>query len=244
MKHPPRNIDQSCFDWQKIILQKTDMPSNAKYLALYMASYMNMNRDVAWPSQKTIERETGLAHATILKWLDFLVEEGWLAKQSGSRIESNRYWISFPNEVGQSLTYVNQREEVGQPLTSNNNTITNTIIRDKKFKPPTVKEVQEYSSTIDAERFCDFYESKGWMVGKNKMKDFKAAIRNWERNNEKRNNQPKAGGNSGQLERKLTPAERTAAKRKSLGERNASNLGAVAADERDVWTPVGLTTRG
>lgn len=241
MKHPPRNIDQSCFDWQKIILQKTDMPSNAKYLALYMASYMNMNRDVAWPSQKTIERETRLAHATILKWLDFLVEEGWLAKQSGSRIESNRYWISFPNEVGQSLTYVNQREEVGQPLTSNNNTITNTIIRDKKFKPPTVKEVQEYSSTIDAERFCDFYESKGWMVGKNKMKDFKAAIRNWERNNDKRDNQSKAGGNTGQPERKLTPAQRTAAKRKALGERNASNLGAMATNERDVRTPVGLT---
>lgn len=241
MKHPPRNIDQSCFDWQKIILKKTDMPSNAKYLALYMASYMNMNRDVAWPSQKTIERETGLAHATILKWLDFLVEEGWLAKQSGSRIESNRYWISFPNEVGQLLTYVNQREKVGQPLTSNNNTITNTIIRDKKFKPPTVQEVQEYSSTIDAERFCDFYESKGWMVGKNKMKDFKAAIRNWERNNDKRDNQSKAGGNTGQPERKLTPAQRTAAKRKALGERNASNLGAMATNERDVRTPVGLT---
>tara|TARA_R110002020_G_scaffold464623_1_gene685444 strand:- start:401 stop:1024 length:624 start_codon:yes stop_codon:yes gene_type:complete len=188
MKHPPRNIDQSCFDWQKIILQKTDMPSNAKYLALYMASYMNMNRDVAWPSQKTIERETGLAHATILKWLDFLVQEGWLAKQSGSRTESNRYWISFPNEVGQSLTYVNQREEVGQPLTSNNNTITNTIIRERKFKPPTVNEVKEYSATIDAERFVDFYESKGWMVGKNKMKDFKAAVRNWERNNDKQGN--------------------------------------------------------
>ena len=164
------------------------MPSNAKYLALYMASYMNMNRDVAWPSQKTIERETGLAHATILKWLDFLVQEGWLAKQSGSRTESNRYWISFPNEVGQSLTYVNQREEVGQPLTSNNNTITNTIIRERKFKPPTVNEVKEYSATIDAERFVDFYESKGWMVGKNKMKDFKAAVRNWERNNDKQGN--------------------------------------------------------
>tara|TARA_R110000764_G_scaffold239744_2_gene339857 strand:+ start:673 stop:1428 length:756 start_codon:yes stop_codon:yes gene_type:complete len=120
---------------------------------------------------------------------------------------------------------------------------TDTYIH-KGFKPPTVKEVQEYSSTIDAERFCDFYESKGWMVGKNKMKDFKAAIRNWERNNDKRDNQSKAGGNTGQPERKLTPAQRTAAKRKALGERNASNLGAMATNERDVRTPVGLTTRG
>lgn len=36
-------------------------------------------------------------------------------------------------------------------------------------------------TTVDAERFVDFYSSKGWMVGKNKMKDWKAAVRNWGR---------------------------------------------------------------
>ena len=34
---------------------------------------------------------------------------------------------------------------------------------------------------ISAESFVDFYESKGWMVGKNKMKDWRAAVRNWAR---------------------------------------------------------------
>ena len=188
MKHPPRNIDQSCFDWQKIILQKTDLPSNAKYMALYLATYMNLNRDVAWPSQKTIERETGLSHPSVLKYLDLLCSEGWVGKQSGNRVDSNRYWITFPNEVGKEFTYVTSGEKVGKEVTSNNNTITNTIIRDKKFKPPTPNEVQEYSSTIDAERFCDFYESKGWLIGKNKMKCWKSAVRNWERNNDKRAN--------------------------------------------------------
>jgi hypothetical protein len=185
MKHPPRNIDQSCFDWQKIILQKTDLPSNAKYMALYLATYMNLNRDVAWPSQKTIERETGLSHPSVLKYLDLLCSEGWVGKQSGNRVDSNRYWITFPNEVGKEFTYVISGEKVGKEVTSNNNTITNTIIRDKKFKPPTVQEVQQYSSTIDAERFCDFYESKGWLIGKNKMKCWKSAVRNWERNSKK-----------------------------------------------------------
>lgn len=55
----------------------------------------------------------------------------------------------------------------------------------KKFKPPTVDEVKAYCEErlngIDAEEFVDFYESKGWMVGKNKMKDWKAAVRTWER---------------------------------------------------------------
>ena len=54
-----------------------------------------------------------------------------------------------------------------------------------RFKPPTIQEVKAYcierGNTVDPERFIDFYESKGWMVGKNKMKDWKAAVRNWER---------------------------------------------------------------
>ena len=34
---------------------------------------------------------------------------------------------------------------------------------------------------MDAERFLDFYAAKGWMIGKNRMKDWRAAVRNWER---------------------------------------------------------------
>ena len=55
----------------------------------------------------------------------------------------------------------------------------------KPFTPPTIKEVKEYCDErhngVDAERFIDFYESKGWMVGKNKMKDWKACVRTWEK---------------------------------------------------------------
>jgi hypothetical protein len=52
-----------------------------------------------------------------------------------------------------------------------------------RFAPPTVNDVKDYAwengYKIDAERFVDFYTSKGWMVGKSKMKDWKAAVRNW-----------------------------------------------------------------
>lgn len=54
------------------------------------------------------------------------------------------------------------------------------------FHPPTIEQVQAYVTEkgykVDAQRFVDFYESKGWFVGKNKMKDWKAAVRNWGRN--------------------------------------------------------------
>ena len=53
------------------------------------------------------------------------------------------------------------------------------------FIPPTVDEVQTYceqrGNGIDAQSFVNFYVSKGWMIGKNKMKDWKAAVRTWER---------------------------------------------------------------
>lgn len=53
------------------------------------------------------------------------------------------------------------------------------------FKKPTLEEVEEYcrsrNNGVDAQNFLDFYEMKGWMVGKNHMKDWKAAVRTWER---------------------------------------------------------------
>jgi len=56
---------------------------------------------------------------------------------------------------------------------------------EKKFKKPTTEEIQNYckerNNNVDAEKFYNFYESKGWMVGKNKMKDWKAAVRTWEK---------------------------------------------------------------
>lgn len=61
----------------------------------------------------------------------------------------------------------------------------------KTFQKPTPAEVQAYcderQNGISGEEFCDFYQSKGWMIGKNHMKDWKAAVRTWERS--RKNNQ-------------------------------------------------------
>ena len=56
----------------------------------------------------------------------------------------------------------------------------------KRFKEPTVEEVHEYcnerKNKVCADTFIDFYESKGWMIGKGKMKDWRACVRTWEKN--------------------------------------------------------------
>ena len=65
----------------------------------------------------------------------------------------------------------------------------------KRFVPPTVGEVIAYcverGNDIDAQQFIDFYASKGWMVGKNKMTDWKAAVRTWEKYHKEKQDAPK-----------------------------------------------------
>ncbi len=62
----------------------------------------------------------------------------------------------------------------------------NTNFQKGKFKKPTIEEIKNYclerKNTINAQQFFDYYESKGWLIGKNPMKDWKAAIRTWEQN--------------------------------------------------------------
>ena len=57
--------------------------------------------------------------------------------------------------------------------------------RASRFTPPSVEEVRVYcaerKNSVDPERFVDFYASKGWLVGKSRMKDWRAAVRSWER---------------------------------------------------------------
>lgn len=63
--------------------------------------------------------------------------------------------------------------------------------RAKRFTPPTIDEVSEYCQesgyVVDPQRFVDFYASKGWKVGKEPMKDWKAAVRNWANRDKKPN---------------------------------------------------------
>lgn len=72
--------------------------------------------------------------------------------------------------------------------------------RGARFTPPSVDDVSAYVQAqgyhVNAERFVAFYEQKGWMVGKNHMKDWKAAVRSWEtRWKDEHRPQEKASGN-------------------------------------------------
>lgn len=88
--------------------------------------------------------------------------------------------------VQQSLTGGVQQSLHNNINIDNTNNNINNNISGKRFKPPTVDEVKAYcierQNNVDAERFIDYYTANGWKVGKNTMKDWKAAVRTWERN--------------------------------------------------------------
>jgi len=67
--------------------------------------------------------------------------------------------------------------------------VNNSANKSHRFIPPTLEEVvaycQERNKGVDPQRWYDFYIAKGWMIGKNKMKNWKAAVRTWENKQDK-----------------------------------------------------------
>ena len=83
-----------------------------------------------------------------------------------------------------------------EPLTNNQElSVKDTGTKAKRFVPPTLDQIRSYCNerlnNVDANKFIDHYTSNGWLVGKNKMKDWKAAIRTWEKSSfDRTNNTP------------------------------------------------------
>ena len=113
------------------------------------------------------------------------------AGKTGGRPKSEK-----KEEVSEKSKWFSQKANESKPKQKNpdNDNVNDNVlkentlkgVKEKRFAPPTPENVSGYCremgyTNVDAERFVDFYASKDWMVGKNKMKDWKAAVRNWAR---------------------------------------------------------------
>ena len=108
----------------------------------------------------------------------------------------------FQKEYNQLTTdndLVYQLSTNGIPSIDKNRLDKNSIeekenIKRKRFEKPTIEEIEEYckerNNGINANAFYDFYESKDWYVGKNRMKNWKACIRTWEQRTPKKETLP------------------------------------------------------
>lgn len=169
------------------------LPPNAKLLYGEITALCNAE-GYCWASNKYFAELYGVSPITISRWINILADRGYISSQliykEGTKEIVNRYIQICYEPINKNVnTPIN--ENVKDNTTSSNTTsnTTNEYMDKptiKRFTPPSLEEVQGYckerNNHIDAQRFIDYYTSNGWMVGKNKMKDWKSAVRTWERN--------------------------------------------------------------
>ena len=109
----------------------------------------------------------------------------------------NKYFTKGTNAYFEEDSLSNETDNENESDSENDSENVNEKKHIGRFTPPTAHEVREYvresGHNIDVDTFIDFYESKGWMVGKNKMKDWKAAVRNWSRSGSRRQGEATKG---------------------------------------------------
>lgn len=169
-------------------------------IALWHA-LVHINNKTMWKtefaaSNLMLQQLTGLSISGITSARNKLKQRGILeyipgkARQAGkyqlfyfSKTEYEQAWAQSEcrNERGirtgvdSTLIYINENRNKKEK-----------IQKKKSFTPPTLEQVEAYclerKNKVDAQRFVDYYTANGWQVGKNKMKDWKATVRTWERN--------------------------------------------------------------
>lgn len=119
---------------------------------------------------------------TVVKYNDYQDDN----RQNNSQSTGNQQ-ASNSQSTGNQQQYNNNNKETKE---KGNNII--SLKRDReKFIPPTADDVERYCEEkgiygFDAQNFVDYYTARGWMIGKNKVKDWKACVRTWLHNEEKR----------------------------------------------------------
>ena len=169
------------------------LPPNAKLLYGEITALCNAE-GYCWASNKYFAELYGVSVVSISKWISLLADRGYISSEivykEGTKQIEGRY-ITIVNEPIKEKFNTPIKEMFKDNNTSSNTTSNTTNeYKDKptvkRFTPPSLEEVQGYckerNNHIDAQRFIDYYTSNGWMVGKNKMKDWKSAVRTWERN--------------------------------------------------------------
>lgn len=102
--------------------------------------------------------------------------------KGGKQKVANQANATFATE-NEAIAY-NKNKNKEEDIKENTNLTVSIKEKRTRFSPPTVEEVEAYckerGNNVSAQRFVDFYASKGWKVGQNPMKDWKACVRTWE----------------------------------------------------------------
>lgn len=181
------------------IWQNTDLNWNEKILLMEIDSFTSAGRDCYF-SNEYIAELLGVSERYASKCLSNLIDAGYV---NVVRFDGRKRYVESELKFQAGWNKSSMQGGTNVPHT-NNNYLNKNINKEREYKEqvrfvkPTVAEVSAYckerNNHINAEEFVAFYESKGWMIGKNPMKDWKAAVITWEineRKNPQRQSQPK-----------------------------------------------------
>lgn len=120
--------------------------------------------------------------------------------------ENKAYKMAMDTPCIQNVSSLETQVRLGKDSIGKDNSIG---AKRSRFTPPTTEEIQAYCTekhyNVNPEHFIDYYTSNGWKVGRNSMKDWKAAVRNWARRDKE--NQPKGYNSDWQTVNETTETE-------------------------------------
>lgn len=174
------NNGMTCITKPALALQRKFMVGSYEEVIKIVKKFPNC---VLEEKQKTIH-ENGVTNMVTDTTIITLRWRNWRKYQGDSSKHRTRDYRSrfFRNDAN-SVTPKKRREEIREDEKRRENT---PKPPSNRFQKPTPQEVTDYAKTIgfllNGNQFCDYYETRGWQIGKTPMKDWQAAVRTWKRN--------------------------------------------------------------
>lgn len=170
----------------------------------FMGNTTHLERGELVSSLRILASEWGWSKNKVDRFLRQLVELKMIEKRDSKRdskflriyiVNYSKYQPEKGYERDRKGTRKGQRRDTSNNVNNVNNE--NKENKEKRFQKPAIGEVKAYceerKNGIDPQQFVNFYDSKGWRIGKDPMKDWRAAVRTWEQRRKAEQN-PKGSG--------------------------------------------------
>ena len=166
------------------IWQNRSLSWNEKILLMEIDSFTAKDRE-CYISNEYIAELLGVSVSWASKCLSHLLELGLVRVV---KFDGRKRYVESTIQFKADLNESSMQDGIKVPHTDNNEyiNINNNSLYKKgssRFQKPTIEEIRQYclekGYNVDAEQFFNFYESKGWLVGKSPMKNWRAAVSTW-----------------------------------------------------------------
>ena len=164
------------------IWQNRSLSWNEKILLMEIDSFTAKDRE-CYISNEYIAELLGVSVSWASKCLSHLLELGLVRVV---KFDGRKRYVESTIQFKADLNESSMQDGTKVQHTNNNEYINNNSLYKKgssRFQKPTIEEIRQYclekGYNVDAEQFFNFYESKGWLVGKSPMKNWRAAVSTW-----------------------------------------------------------------